>query len=175
MIIDPLHADIQRVYFLEKDVQDLKEANNTTTLCVSLRSKMPPAINAYLGSSLGDALQKSLQANIINEVKNQLPKFLPNAVSNFATPVIQSTVKKELEKTQLPVALSSSQSQSSLKAEESLSEYELKRILFKKIDKSCSYLTHDKHQALLDALLNSMSLDDVISSGQPDLEKVLRK
>ncbi|GJT57502.1 hypothetical protein Tco_0992556 [Tanacetum coccineum] len=61
MILDPLHADIQRVYFLEKYVQDLKEANNTTTLRVSLRSKMSPAVNAYLRSSLGDALQKVLQ------------------------------------------------------------------------------------------------------------------
>ncbi|GJV03371.1 hypothetical protein Tco_1336940 [Tanacetum coccineum] len=37
------------------------------------------------------------------------------------------------------------------------------------------YLTHDKHQALFDALLNSLSLDDAIASGQADLEKVLRK
>ncbi|GJS29378.1 hypothetical protein Tco_0489998 [Tanacetum coccineum] len=157
-ILDPLHADIQRVYFLEKDVQDLKKANNTTTLCVLVRSKMPPAVNAYLGSSLGDALQKVLQKH----TKELIQKY-------------PHTIKKELEKTPLPVAQSSSQSQSSLKVAESLSEYELKRILFKKIDKSCSYLTHDKHQALLDALLNSMSLDDAISSGQPDLEKVLRK
>ncbi|GJY78693.1 hypothetical protein Tco_0484494 [Tanacetum coccineum] len=104
----------------------LKEADNTTTLHTSLRSKIPSAVNAYLGSSLGDALQKvlkkhteeliqkypqqveykemieeSIQANIINKVKNQLPKFLPKAVSDFATPVIQSTIKNALEKTPL--------------------------------------------------------------------------
>ncbi|GJZ90205.1 hypothetical protein Tco_0662132 [Tanacetum coccineum] len=122
---------------------------------------MPPAINAYLGSSLGDALQKVLQKH----TKELIQKY-PHSI-NFATPVIQSTVKKELKKTPLPIAQSSSQSQSSLKAAKSLSEYELKRILFKKIDKSCSYLTHDKHQALLDALLNSMSLNDAISSEEP--------
>ncbi|GJV65563.1 hypothetical protein Tco_1476391 [Tanacetum coccineum] len=102
------------VSILEKDVEELKEAKNTTTLCASLRSEIPSAVNAYLGSSLGDALQKvlqkhteelihkylqqvaykemieeSVQANIINEVKNLLPKFLPKAVSDFATPVIQ--------------------------------------------------------------------------------------
>ncbi|GJW65636.1 retrovirus-related pol polyprotein from transposon TNT 1-94 [Tanacetum coccineum] len=32
MISDPLYAVIQRVYVLEKDVQEFKEANNTTTL-----------------------------------------------------------------------------------------------------------------------------------------------
>ncbi|GJV15661.1 hypothetical protein Tco_1360984 [Tanacetum coccineum] len=61
------------------------------------------------------------------------------------------------------------------KAAESLSEYELKNILFEKMGKSRSYLTHDKHQALFDALLNSMSLDDAIALGQADPEKVLRK
>ncbi|GJY96129.1 hypothetical protein Tco_0512490 [Tanacetum coccineum] len=71
--------------------------------------------------------------------------LLPNAVSNFATPVIQSTIKNALEKTSLLM------------------------------DKICSCLTHDKHQALFDASLNSMSLDDAIARGQADLEKVLRK
>ncbi|GJR87288.1 hypothetical protein Tco_0211299 [Tanacetum coccineum] len=48
-------------------------------------------------------------------------------------------------------------------------------ILFENIDKSSSYLTHDKHQALFDALLNSLSLDDAITRGQADLTKVLKK
>nr|GFA56179.1 hypothetical protein [Tanacetum cinerariifolium] len=123
-----------------KDVQELKEANNTTTLGASLESKIPPAVNAYLRSSMGDAHHK-----------------------------------KALEETPLLVTQSSSQAQSSLKAAESLSEYELKMILFDKIDKSCSYLTHDKHQSLFDNFLNSMSLDDAIVSGQADPEKFLRK
>ncbi|GJV65306.1 retrovirus-related pol polyprotein from transposon TNT 1-94 [Tanacetum coccineum] len=126
---DPLHVVIQRVYVLKKDVQELKEADNTITLRALLISEIPSAINAYLGSSLGDALQKvlqkymekliqkypqqvdykemieeSVQANIINEVKNQLPKFLPKAVFDFTNPVIQSMVKNALEKTPLPVA-----------------------------------------------------------------------
>ncbi|GJT72418.1 hypothetical protein Tco_1031704 [Tanacetum coccineum] len=152
-----------------KDVQELKEVDHTTTLLASLKPEIPSAVNAYLGSSLGDVLQKVLQkhaeelkqqysqqvnykeaikelvqANVINEVKNLLPKFLPKAVSDFAILMIQSTIKKALENTPLVVAQSSSQAQSSLKAAESLSEYELKTILFEKMDKSRSYLTHDK-------------------------------
>ncbi|GKE14913.1 hypothetical protein Tco_1422490 [Tanacetum coccineum] len=144
-IPDPFHAVIQRVSVMEKVVQELNEAENTTTLRALLRSEIPSAVNAYLGSSLGDALQKVLQkhteeliqkypqqvdfkemieefvqANIINEVKNKMPKFLPKAVSDFATPVIQSTVKNALEKTPLLVDQSSSQAPSSLKAVESL-------------------------------------------------------
>nr|GFA77261.1 hypothetical protein [Tanacetum cinerariifolium] len=108
-IPDPLPAITQRVSALEKDVQELKEVDNKSTLIASLRFEILLAVNAYLGSA------------------------------------------------------------------ESLSEYELKTIPFEKIDKSRSYLTHDKHQALFDALLNSMSLDDAIARGQADLEKILKK
>ncbi|GJT96323.1 hypothetical protein Tco_1091841 [Tanacetum coccineum] len=132
-IPDPLPSISKKESILEKDVQELKAVDHTTTLLTSLRSKIPSSINAYLGSSLGDALQKSVQANIINEVKNLLPKFLPKAVSDFATQAV-----------------------------ESLSEYKLKTILFNKMDKRRSYLTHDKNQALYDALFNSLSLDDAI-------------
>ncbi|GJW80995.1 hypothetical protein Tco_0144970 [Tanacetum coccineum] len=156
---DPLTAISQRVYVLEKDVQEFKAVDHTTALLTSLRSKIPSAVNAYLGSGLGDTLQK----------------FLPKEVSDFANLVIQSTVKKALEKTPTALAQSSSQAQSSLKAAESLSEYELKNILFEKIDKSHSYLTHDKHQALYDSLFNSLCLDDVIARGQVDPEKILKK
>nr|GEU95680.1 hypothetical protein [Tanacetum cinerariifolium] len=54
----PLHAIIQRVYVLEKDVQELKEADNTITLRASLKFEIPSVVNAYLRSSLGDALHK---------------------------------------------------------------------------------------------------------------------
>ncbi|GJV91360.1 retrovirus-related pol polyprotein from transposon TNT 1-94 [Tanacetum coccineum] len=47
--------------------------------------------------------------------------------------------------------------------------------IINEIDKIRSYLTHDKHQALYDALLNSMILDDAIARSQANLEKVLRK
>ncbi|GKA28139.1 hypothetical protein Tco_0714307 [Tanacetum coccineum] len=43
------------------------------------------------------------------------------------------------------------------------------------MDKSRSYLTHDKHQALFDALLNLLCLDDVITRGQAGLEKIIIK
>ncbi|GKC67427.1 hypothetical protein Tco_1100025 [Tanacetum coccineum] len=60
-ILDPLPAIIQRVSVLEKDVQELKEVDHTTTHLALLRSEIPSAVNAYLGSSLGDALQMVLQ------------------------------------------------------------------------------------------------------------------
>nr|GEX71321.1 hypothetical protein [Tanacetum cinerariifolium] len=128
-IPDPLPVIIQRVSVLEKDIQELKEVDHTTTLLALLRSEIQLAVNAYLGS---DVIKESVQENFINEVKNLLPKFLPRVVSDFATLVIQSTVKKALEKTPIVLAQSSSQAQSSLKAVESLSEYELKRFSMKR-------------------------------------------
>ncbi|GJT51494.1 hypothetical protein Tco_0977651 [Tanacetum coccineum] len=123
-----------------------------------------------------EAIEESMQANIINEVKNQLPNFLPKAASDFATPKIKSTIQELLQQTLAFLAQSSSTpGQSSHKAAESLSEYELKTILFDKIDKSRSYMTRDKHQELYNALLNSLGLDDAIASGAVDHDKVLRK
>ncbi|GJU41000.1 hypothetical protein Tco_1193957 [Tanacetum coccineum] len=52
----------QRVYVLEKDFQELKEVDHTTTILASLRSEIPSAVNAYLRSSLGDALQKAKES-----------------------------------------------------------------------------------------------------------------
>ncbi|GKF73311.1 hypothetical protein Tco_0219643, partial [Tanacetum coccineum] len=101
MIPDLLHAIVQRVSVLKKDVQEIKEVEHIVTLRALLRYKIPLAVNAYLRSSLGDALQKSVQANLINEAKNQLPKFLPKAISDFATLVIHRTVKNAIEKTPL--------------------------------------------------------------------------
>ncbi|GJS28322.1 hypothetical protein Tco_0488942 [Tanacetum coccineum] len=66
-IPDLLHAVIQRVSVLEKDVQELKEADNTTTLHALLKSEIPSAVNAYLRSSLGDALHKSTVKNALEE------------------------------------------------------------------------------------------------------------
>ncbi|GJW72958.1 hypothetical protein Tco_0132328 [Tanacetum coccineum] len=98
-----------------------------------------------------EAIEASVQANLINEVKNILPKFLPKTLSDFINPRLESTVP------------------------ESLSEYELKNILFYKKDKSRSYMTPDKHQQLYDALLNSICLDNAMASGAVNPDQVQRK
>ncbi|GKA28140.1 hypothetical protein Tco_0714308 [Tanacetum coccineum] len=69
-IPDPFPAIIQSVYVLEKYVQELKEVDHTRSHLALLRSEIPSAINAYLGSSLGDALQMVLQ-NHTKELKQQ--------------------------------------------------------------------------------------------------------
>nr|GEU68161.1 hypothetical protein [Tanacetum cinerariifolium] len=70
---------------------------------------------------------------------------------------------------------SSTLGQSSSRAAGCLSKYKLKSILFDKMDKSCSYMTHDKHQDVYDALLNSICLEDAITRGDINTDKALRK
>ncbi|GJT32107.1 retrovirus-related pol polyprotein from transposon TNT 1-94 [Tanacetum coccineum] len=139
-------------------------------------SELEKKVEALSKVDHSEAIEESVQANVINEVKDQLPKFLPKAVCDFVNPRIERTVRKVLQKTPAFLAQSSSTPfQHYTRVAESLSEYELKIILFDKMDRSRSYMTHDKHQELYDALLNSMCLDDAIASGEISPDKVLRK
>ncbi|GKG35422.1 hypothetical protein Tco_0440576, partial [Tanacetum coccineum] len=74
---------------------------------------------------------------IKDEVKSLLPRILPKEVSDFATPVIQSTITESLENVVL--AKSSSQPQSTYEAAASLIKFELKKILLDELEKSKSY------------------------------------
>ncbi|GJR51330.1 hypothetical protein Tco_1401851 [Tanacetum coccineum] len=164
----------------ENTERELKQADHSTSILASIRSQVPSVVEDYLGSSLPDALKKvlqshteelkkelsekrdykdvieeSIQANVINEVNNFLPKFLPQEV------------KESLEKTPPSLGQSSFQGQSAIQAAESLSECELKKILYGKMHKIQSHLTHDTYQELYDALTWSMLLDK--------LDKVLKK
>nr|GEU66257.1 hypothetical protein [Tanacetum cinerariifolium] len=141
-----------------------------------LRSSLPNAFQKVLQSDTEelkkepsetrdykDVIEESVQANIINEVKNFLPKFLP------------LVVKEVLEKTLLFLGQSSSQGQSTSKAVGSLFKYELKKILYAKMHKSQSDLTHDIHQELYDALTWSMLLDEATTKEGDNPNKLSRK
>nr|GEX55576.1 hypothetical protein [Tanacetum cinerariifolium] len=78
-----------------------------------------------------DLVEKSMKEIIKDEVKSQLPEILPKEVSNYATPVIQSSITESLENIILPK--SSSQPKSTYEAAASLIEFELKKILLDKI------------------------------------------
>ncbi|GJX79699.1 hypothetical protein Tco_0327848 [Tanacetum coccineum] len=128
-----------KVLKLEKEIKELKSVDHSTTLLASLKAEIPSIHTEELKKEFSekrdykDVIKESMQANVINEVKNHLPKFLPKVVTDFATSIIQSTVKETLENTPLFLAQTSSQAQSPYKAAESLSEFELKKILIDKI------------------------------------------
>ncbi|GJT31381.1 hypothetical protein Tco_0911656 [Tanacetum coccineum] len=104
-----------------------------------------------------DVVEKSVKDIIKDEVKSQLPQILPKEVLDFSTPVIQSTITKSLENVFL--AESFSQPKSTYEAEESLTEFELKKILLDKMERSESYKTALEHKELYERLIKSYNLD----------------
>ncbi|GKA84180.1 hypothetical protein Tco_0805775 [Tanacetum coccineum] len=104
-----------------------------------------------------DIIEKSVKEIIKDEVKSQLPRILHKEVSDFATPVIQSAINESLEN--VIFAKSSSQPKSTYEAATSLTEFELKKILLDKIQKSKSYRGAPEHRQLYDALIKSYKLD----------------
>ncbi|GJV53495.1 hypothetical protein Tco_1449236 [Tanacetum coccineum] len=173
----------QRVFNLEKELPKLKQADQSAQLLATIKSQILAMVDAHLGTRLGNSIQKALWSytakfekeaqaekkryiNLIeksvkdiinNEVKTQLPQILPKAVSDFATPVIKSTITKSLE--DVVLAKSSSQPQSTYEATTSLTEFELKKILIDKMEKSQSNLIANEHKELDKALVNSYNVD----------------
>ncbi|GKD59729.1 hypothetical protein Tco_1297238 [Tanacetum coccineum] len=107
-------------------------------------------------------LSASLTERITEQVKDQLPQILLEEVSNFAPTVIQRMVTKSLE--DVVLAKESSQPQSSYEAAATLTEFELKKILIDKMDKSESYLAAPEHRECYEGLKKSYDLDKTIFS-----------
>ncbi|GJX50677.1 hypothetical protein Tco_0277522 [Tanacetum coccineum] len=104
-----------------------------------------------------DVVEKSVKDIIMNKVKSQLPHIPPKEISNFATHVIQSTINESLGN--VVWAKSSFKPQSTYEAAASLTEFELKKILLDKLEKSKSYRAAEAHKNLYDALVKSYQLD----------------
>ncbi|GKC02291.1 hypothetical protein Tco_0993901 [Tanacetum coccineum] len=104
-----------------------------------------------------DLVEKSVKDIIKDEVKSQLYQILPKEVSEYATPMIQSSITESLEN--IVLAKSSSQPKSTYEAATSLTEFELKKILLDKIQKSKSYQGAQEHKDLYDSLVKSYKLE----------------
>ncbi|GJX77087.1 hypothetical protein Tco_0323898 [Tanacetum coccineum] len=104
----------QRVSALEQDLSQVKQ------------KKAQAEKKKYI-----DIIEKSVKEIIKDEVKSQLPQILPNEISDFATPVIQSTINESLKNV----------------------------ILLEKLEKSKSYRAAEQHKDLYDALVKSYQLD----------------
>ncbi|GJR01087.1 hypothetical protein Tco_0524071 [Tanacetum coccineum] len=97
----------------------------------------------------------------------QIPKFVHKVVSEFVEPRLERTVRDVLKKNPKNLV------QSSFTQADSLSKLKLKKILMDKMQKSGSFLDHDKHLDLYNALMNSIGLDEAIEKGELDPAKVL--
>ncbi|GJW03762.1 hypothetical protein Tco_1562618 [Tanacetum coccineum] len=145
-----------RITSLEKEVIDLKKD--------PLHTQVTSLVNSHLDTRLGETrqefmnfLSESLTARIKEQVKDQLPHILPQVVSNFAPPVIEKLIKES--RVEVTLARVSYQPQSTYETTSTLTEFELKKILLDKMEKSESYLTVPKHRDCYDGLEKSYALE----------------
>ncbi|GJX04507.1 hypothetical protein Tco_0190423 [Tanacetum coccineum] len=136
-----------RITSLEKEVSELKKD--------PLHTQVTSLVDSHLDIRLGETreefmnfLSESLTARIKEQVKDQQPQILPHEVSNFAPPVIEKLIKESRD--EVTLAKVSSQPYSTYEAASTLTEFELKKILLDKMEKSESYLTALEHRDCYD-------------------------
>ncbi|GKB62451.1 hypothetical protein Tco_0918637 [Tanacetum coccineum] len=86
-----------------------------------------------------------------------MPHILPKEVSNFAPPVIEALIKESRD--EVTLAKVSYQPHSTYEAAFTLTEFELKKILINKMEKSESYLAAPEQRDCYDSLKKSYDLD----------------
>ncbi|GJS68252.1 hypothetical protein Tco_0682817 [Tanacetum coccineum] len=145
-----------RITSLEKEVAELKKD--------PLHTQVTTLVDEHLDTRLGETkeefinfLSESLTVRIKEQVKDQLPHILPKEVSNFAPPVIESLIKESRD--EVTLAKVSSQPHSTYEAAATLTEFELKKILLDKMEKSESYLEAPEYRDCYDSLEKSYDLD----------------
>ncbi|GJZ47777.1 copia protein [Tanacetum coccineum] len=141
-----------RIIALENDVAELKKDH--------FHTQVTSLVDSHLDARLGETraefmniLSESLTARIKEQVKDQLPQILPQEVSNLAPHVIETMIRELRDKVNL--ARSSSQPQYTYEAASTLTEFELKKILIDKMEKSESYLPALEHRDCYDGLKKS--------------------
>ncbi|GKA70343.1 hypothetical protein Tco_0776407, partial [Tanacetum coccineum] len=88
-----------------------------------------------LERELSQLKQADYSAHLLETIKSQIPSMiLPKEVSDYATPVIQSSITESLKN--IVLAKSSSQPKSTYESAVSLTEFELKKILLDKIQRN---------------------------------------
>ncbi|GJV04024.1 hypothetical protein Tco_1337593 [Tanacetum coccineum] len=145
-----------RITVLEKEVAKLKKD--------PLHTQVTTLVDEHLDTRLGETreefmnfLSESLTTRIKEQVKDQLPQILPKEVSNFSPPVIEKLIKES--RYEVTLAKVSSQPHSTYEAASTLTEFELKKILLDKMEKSESYLAAPEYRDCYDSLKKSCDLD----------------
>ncbi|GKC04370.1 hypothetical protein Tco_0995980, partial [Tanacetum coccineum] len=103
--LEAVDSFLHKFHASEKDKQEIKQADQSIAILESIRSQVPSVVKDYLRTSLPDAFQKMIQSHI-EELKKE------------------AYVKKEEYKDFI---------QETVANEESLTEFELKKILIDKI------------------------------------------
>ncbi|GKA38757.1 hypothetical protein Tco_0731308 [Tanacetum coccineum] len=127
---EDLCSSLDMVSTLEHEMTQVKQSDHSTQILESLKQQIPAIVDELLNPIKGSILT--------------LYSFDPKTLW-----IIENVV----------LSKSSSQPTSSYEAVESLTEFELKKILLDKIEKSKSYRAAPEHRQLYDALIKSYKLD----------------
>ncbi|GKA32229.1 hypothetical protein Tco_0718596 [Tanacetum coccineum] len=153
---------------LEKKVAKLKKD--------PLHTQVTTLVDEHLDTRLGETIEefmnflsKSLTARIKEQVKDQLPQILPKEVSNFSSPVIESLIIESHDEVTLEKV--SSQPHSTYEDASTLTEFELKKILIDKMEKSESYLAAPEHKDCYDMVKSYFSKVRIYQKSQENSQK----
>ncbi|GJW20537.1 hypothetical protein Tco_0031159 [Tanacetum coccineum] len=117
------------------------------------QSNLPDFSSVFRFNDRISALEKEVAELKKDPLQTQVTSF----VSNLAPPVIEKLFHEKRDKVTL--AKASSQPKSTYEASSTLTEFELKKILLNKMEKSESYLTAPEHRECYDGLKKYYALD----------------
>ncbi|GJX80094.1 hypothetical protein Tco_0328243 [Tanacetum coccineum] len=109
-------------------------------------------------SALEQDLSQVKQVDHSAQILIQITAIKAQAETETYIDIIKKSVKEIIKDENVSLAKSSSQPQSTYKAAASLTEYELKKILLAKLEKSKSYRAAKQHRDLYNALVKSYQL-----------------
>nr|GEV43486.1 copia protein [Tanacetum cinerariifolium]GEV94139.1 copia protein [Tanacetum cinerariifolium] len=136
----------QRVSTLETRLSQLKQADHSTQLLESVKSQLPTMVDDLLSTRIRYATRIDLESytkDFEKKAQEERKLYIDDVEKS-------STINESLENGFL--AKSSSQPNSTYEAAESLTEFELKKILLDKIERSESYKTTPEHKELYEGL-----------------------
>ncbi|GKA68153.1 hypothetical protein Tco_0768070 [Tanacetum coccineum] len=134
-------------------LSQFKQADHSAQLLATIKSQNPATMDAHLGTRLDDSIQEAFMSNTTEfEKKSQ-------AERKRYINLVENSVKDIIKDENVVLAKSSSKPKSTYEAAASLTEFELKKILLDKMQKSKSYRADQEHRDLYDTLVKSYKLD----------------
>ncbi|GJY89059.1 hypothetical protein Tco_0503687 [Tanacetum coccineum] len=172
-ITDATNADAEKAEEIKDDIKKVELSQSGSSLYVSSSFEIPHIQSRFVLNVPVSVISEPLVLTPIPETPSVAPGMILLPPPYHLDHVLEKDVQEIKEVDHNATLLDSLRAEIPLAINAYLG-YNLGDAL-QKIYKIHSYLSHDKHQALFDALLNSMSLDDAIAHGQVDPKKVLRK
>ncbi|GKC00095.1 hypothetical protein Tco_0986231 [Tanacetum coccineum] len=164
---ETLSALHKRITNIKKDVKELKDVDNSTTVIATIKSEIPNAVKEYLGSSLDDALHKVIQRYFADVIKeHSIPAEIVERLRQQYVPQksiedIREIKMDHARKQQVPKETITSSDTTALE------EFDQKTTSFNTMTKSKSFNKSPKHRALYHALMESILEDeDVMDKGK---------